>query len=151
MIGTASFDVRHLCFEITETAAITNFSDAKAFIDDVRRLGVKISLDDFGAGASSFGYLKSLPVDFLKIDGQFIQDLLSDKLDHAAVRCFREVASLIGVKTIAECVETEDVREALADIGIDMIQGYLVHRPEPLEQFEEFAKSRSGFGANAPI
>ena len=142
MIRQATFDVRCLCFEITETAAITNFSDAKAFIDDVRALGVRIALDDFGAGASSFGYLKSLPVDFLKIDGQFIKDLLNDPLDNAAVRCFREVAGVIGVRTIAECVETEDVRDALAAIGIDMIQGWLVHRPAPLEDsFAAYAAS----------
>jgi EAL domain-containing protein (putative c-di-GMP-specific phosphodiesterase class I) len=134
MIGQASFDVGCLCFEITETAAITNFSDAKAFIDDVRGLGLKIALDDFGAGASSFGYLKNLPVDYLKIDGQFIKDVLSDALDNAAVRCFQEVAGIVGVKTIAECVETEEVRDALIGIGIDLVQGYLIHRPAPLEQ-----------------
>ena len=134
MIRHAGFDVGCLCFEITETAAITNFSEAKSFIDEVRALGVKIALDDFGAGASSFGYLKSLPVDYLKIDGQFIRDLLRDALDNAAVRCFREVAGIVGVRTIAECVETEEVRGALAGIGIDFVQGYLIHRPEPLER-----------------
>jgi diguanylate cyclase (GGDEF)-like protein/PAS domain S-box-containing protein len=133
MVAHAGFEVRHLCFEITETAAITNFSDAKVFIGEMRSLGVKIALDDFGAGASSFGYLKSLPVDYLKIDGQFIIDLLDDALDNAAVRCFREVAEVVGVTTIAECVERRDVHQALREIGIDMAQGYLIHRPEPLE------------------
>ena len=136
MLRLAAFDLRQLCFEITETAAITNFSDAKAFIDEMRALGVRIALDDFGAGASSFGYLKTLPVDYLKIDGQFITDLLTDELDHAAVRCFNEVATIVGVKTIAECVETEEIRLALTDIGIDMVQGYLIHRPEPMERFD---------------
>ena len=131
-IRAASFDVRKLCFEITETVAITNFADAKQFIDEVRAMGVKVSLDDFGAGASSFGYLKHLPVDFLKIDGQFITGLLDDALDDAAVRCFREVARVVGVTTIAEFVERTDIRELLRAIGIDMAQGYLIHRPEPL-------------------
>jgi len=132
-IKLAQFDVRKLCFEITETAAITNFGDAKVFIDEVRRLGAKVALDDFGAGVSSFSYLKTLPVDFLKIDGQFITDLLDDKLDEAAVRCFHDVAKVVGVRTIAEFVEREDVLTALREIGIDMAQGYLVHRPEPIE------------------
>jgi diguanylate cyclase (GGDEF)-like protein/PAS domain S-box-containing protein len=134
MIRRAPFDVSRICFEITETAAITHMADARAFIDDVRALGVKIALDDFGAGASSFGYLKSLPVDYLKIDGHFITNLLEDELDHAAVRCFCEVARVVGVKTIAEFVENDAVRQELRAIGVDMAQGYLVHRPEPLER-----------------
>jgi EAL domain-containing protein (putative c-di-GMP-specific phosphodiesterase class I) len=132
MIERAKFDVSKLCFEITETAAITSIGDAKLFIDEIRRLGAKVALDDFGAGASSFGYLKTLPVDYLKIDGQFITDLLEDKLDEAAVRCFQEVAEVVGVKTIAEFVEREDVLAALEQIGVDMAQGYLIHRPEPI-------------------
>lgn len=131
-ITQAKFDICTLCFEITETAAITNMGDAKIFIDEVRRLGAKIALDDFGAGASSFGYLKTLPVDFLKIDGQFITDLLEDRLDNAAVKCFHDVAKIMGIKTIAEFVERKDVLDALQTIGIDMAQGYLIHRPEPL-------------------
>jgi EAL domain-containing protein (putative c-di-GMP-specific phosphodiesterase class I) len=107
--------------------------DARQFVDEVRRLGAKVALDDFGAGASSFGYLKNLIVDFLKIDGQFITDMLEDKLDEAAVRCFNEVARVAGVTTIAEFVERQDVLEALHGIGINMAQGYLIHRPEPLE------------------
>lgn len=132
LIKLAKFDVRKLCFEITETAAITCIAEAKVFIDDVRKLGVCIALDDFGAGASSFGYLKTLPVDYLKIDGQFITHLLDDALDNAAVRCFRDVAKVVGVKTIAEFVERDDVRQSLQEIGIDLAQGYLIHRPEPL-------------------
>ena len=134
MIRRAPFDVGRICFEITETAAITHMADARVFIDDMRALGVKIALDDFGAGASSFGYLKSLPVDYLKIDGHFITNLLVDELDHAAVRCFCEVARVVGVKTIAEFVENDAVRQELRAIGVDMAQGYLVHRPEPLER-----------------
>lgn len=132
IITQADFDVSKLCFEITETAAITNLGDAKLLIDDIRRLGVKVALDDFGAGASSFGYLKTLPVDFLKIDGQFVTDLLEDALDYAAVRCFQDVALVMGVKTIAEFVEREDVLATLKNLGVNYAQGYLIHRPEPL-------------------
>jgi diguanylate cyclase (GGDEF)-like protein/PAS domain S-box-containing protein len=133
MIKQAKFDVRRLCFEITETAAITNFADAAQFIEEMRSHGIQIALDDFGAGTSSFGYLKILPVDYLKIDGQFITNLLEDDLDRATVRCFHDVARVIGVRTIAESVERQDVSDALQRVGIDMIQGFLVHRPEPLD------------------
>ncbi len=122
-----------LCLEITETAAITNPADAATFIQAVRALGVKVALDDFGAGASSFGYLKSLPVDYLKIDGQFIRDLVTDKLDRAAVRCFVDVAKAIGVETVAEFVDDPAVLHHLHEIGVDFAQGFLMHRPEPIE------------------
>jgi diguanylate cyclase (GGDEF)-like protein/PAS domain S-box-containing protein len=132
MIRNARFDVRHLCLEITETAAITHLAEARTFIEEVRSLGVKVALDDFGAGASSFGYLKQLPVDFLKIDGHFIKHLLVDEIDNVAVRCFCEVAKVMGIRTIAEFVEQEAVRDKLLVIGVDMAQGYLIHRPQPL-------------------
>ena len=132
LVRDSTVDISKLCFEVTETAAITNLADAIVFIDEMRALGVRISLDDFGAGASSFGYLKTLPVDYLKIDGQFIRDVVHDKLDHAAVRCFRDVAKVIGVKTVGEFVENEAILEELRVIGIDYAQGYLIHQPEPL-------------------
>jgi diguanylate cyclase (GGDEF)-like protein/PAS domain S-box-containing protein len=131
-VARAPFDPRVLCFEITETAAITHLADAASFIDGIRRLGVKVSLDDFGSGVSSFGYLKSLAVDYLKIDGQFIRQLVDDALDRATVRCFRDVANVVGVRTIAEWVEEPATREVLRELGIDYLQGYLAHRPEPL-------------------
>ncbi len=134
MIRTATFPAEKLCFELTETAAITNIGEAKLFINAVRALGVKIALDDFGTGASSFSYLKDLPVDFLKIDGHFITHLLSDKLAYAAVNCFKDVAKIMNIPTVAEFVEREDVRLALEKIGIDMIQGHLIHQPEPLAE-----------------
>ncbi len=132
LIRQSALDLRKLCFEITETAAITHLAEARSFIEELRSMGVKIALDDFGAGASSFGYLKSLPVDFLKIDGHFVTHLLEDELDYAAVRCFCEVAKVVGVRTIAEFVERQDVCDALAGLGVDLAQGYLMHRPEPL-------------------
>ena len=123
-----------LCLEITETAAVTNMADASAFIDQVRALGVRIALDDFGAGASSFGYLKNLNVDLIKIDGQFIRDVLDDPLDDVAVRCFVEIARVVGVKTVAEFVDRVEVLDRVRAIGIDFAQGYLLHRPEPIEK-----------------
>ena len=124
---------QRLCLEITETAAVTNMADANVFIGQVRALGVRIALDDFGAGASSFGYLKNLTVDLIKIDGQFIRDLIDDPLDDAAVRCFVDVARVVGVKTVAEFVDRPEVLDRVRGIGIDFAQGYLLHRPEPLE------------------
>lgn len=132
LIQTLSLDCSKLCFEITETAAITNLAEANAFIESMRMLGVKFSLDDFGSGVSSFGYLKHLSVDFLKIDGQFIRDLLDNKIDQATVKCINEVAKVTGKKTIAEWVEAESVESLLRDIGIDYSQGYLRHKPAPL-------------------
>lgn len=123
-----------LCFEITETAAITNLADAAIFIEQVRSLGIKVALDDFGAGASSFGYLKTIPVDFLKIDGQFVRDVVTDPLDEAAVRCFADVARVVGVKTVAEFVDQASVLARLTEIGIDFAQGYLLHKPEPIDR-----------------
>jgi diguanylate cyclase (GGDEF)-like protein/PAS domain S-box-containing protein len=123
-----------VCLEITETAAVMNMADAASFIRHVRALGVRIALDDFGAGASSFGYLKSLAVDYLKIDGQFIRHLLDDALDQAAVRCFVEVARVVGLKTVAEFVDQPRVREKVREMGIDYAQGFLVHRPAPIDE-----------------
>jgi diguanylate cyclase (GGDEF)-like protein/PAS domain S-box-containing protein len=121
-----------LCLEITETAAVTNQADAAIFVRQVREAGVRVALDDFGAGASSFGYLKSIPVDWLKIDGQFIRNLVDDDLDQAAVKCFVDVAKVMGLQTIAEFVDQPAVLDRLSEIGVDFAQGYLIHRPEPV-------------------
>jgi diguanylate cyclase (GGDEF)-like protein/PAS domain S-box-containing protein len=122
-----------ICLEITETVAITNMADATLFIQQVRSAGVRVALDDFGAGASTFGYLKSLPVDYLKIDGQFVRDLVTDPLDEAAVRCFADVARLVGVQTVAEFVESAEILSRIKEIGIDFAQGFFLHRPQPIE------------------
>ncbi len=124
---------QRLCLEITETAAITNLADATTFITQVRALGVRIALDDFGAGASSFGYLKTLPVDLIKIDGQFVRDMVEDRLDDAAVRCFADVARVMGVPTVAEFVDRPEVLARLREVGVDFAQGYLLHKPQPLD------------------
>jgi len=121
-----------LILEVTETAAITNLVDAARFMGQARDLGLRTALDDFGAGASSFGYLKKLPLDYLKIDGQFVRDVLTDPLDAAAVRCFVDVARVVGLRTIAEFVETEAQLQHLAVLGVDFAQGFHIHRPGPL-------------------
>jgi diguanylate cyclase (GGDEF)-like protein/PAS domain S-box-containing protein len=124
---------RRLCMEITETAVITNLADAAFFIEQLHTVGVRVALDDFGSGASSFGYLKSLPVDSLKIDGQFIRDIVGDPFDEAAVRCFVDIAKLARMKTVAEYVDDAAVLERLNAIGLDFAQGHLIHSPEPID------------------
>jgi EAL domain-containing protein (putative c-di-GMP-specific phosphodiesterase class I) len=130
-----------LCLEITETAAVTNLADAAVFIDQVRQQGVKVALDDFGAGAASFGYLKTLRVDTLKIDGQFVRDLVDDPLDEAAVRCFANVAQVMGLTTVAECVDKPAVLDRLHAMGVDFAQGFLLHEPAPIGELLEPASA----------
>ncbi len=122
-----------LCFEITETAAISDMVKARHFIDELKILGCKFSLDDFGSGLSSFGYLKTLPVDYLKIDGMFVRDIIKDPFDEAMVQSINNVGQLMGLKTIAEFVESEEIMQRLADIGVDYVQGYYIGKPEPLQ------------------
>ncbi len=141
LVAAGAAVCRCLCLEITETAAVTNMTDAALFIEEVRALGVRIALDDFGAGASSFGYLKSLKVDLLKIDGQFVRDVIDDPLDDAAVRCFVDVARVVGVKTVAEFVDKPEVLARMKEIGVDYVQGFLLHRPEPIERVLDLALS----------
>jgi len=127
------FPTAKLCFEITETSAITHLGDSATFFEALRRLGAKISLDDFGSGMSSFGYLKNLPADFLKIDGQFMRNLIRDPINQVTVRAICDVARATGKITIAEWIENADVAEMLQGFGVDYGQGYFWHRPEPLE------------------
>ncbi len=122
----------HLCFEITETAAVSNLATAVEFIETLKQRGCRFALDDFGAGLSSFAYLKRLPVDFLKIDGSFIRDIAVDPISRAMVRSINDIGHVMGKQTIAEFVENEDVREQVEALGIDFLQGYGIARPEPL-------------------
>lgn len=122
-----------ICFEITETAAINNFARAGSFISAVRELGCKLALDDFGSGMSSFAYLKKLPVDFLKIDGMFVKDILEDRIDLAMVRSINEIGHVLNLKTIAEFVENADILEELNVLGVDYAQGYHIAKPSPLK------------------
>jgi diguanylate cyclase (GGDEF)-like protein/PAS domain S-box-containing protein len=121
---------RMICFEITETAAIENLDQAIAFIDDMRTLGCTISLDDFGSGLSSFPYLKTLHVDYLKIDGAFVRNMAEDAIDCAMVETINRVGKIMGVKTIAEYVEVRGVLKKLGELGVDFAQGYDIHVPE---------------------
>ena len=124
-----------LLFEVTETAAITHLHMAQNFIERIRQLGCRFALDDFGSGMSSFGYLKHLPVDHLKIDGSFIQDIVDDPINYAMVKAIREVATTMRVKTVAEYVENDEILDQLKLIGIDYGQGHGIERPRPLESF----------------
>ncbi|MCH8959725.1 MAG: EAL domain-containing protein, partial [Proteobacteria bacterium] len=104
-------------------------------IKRLKNLGCCFSLDDFGSGLSSFTYLKTLPVDYLKIDGHFITNLATDPVDQAMVRAICEVADTMGIKTVAERVETEETMKKLAEIGVDYAQGYHIARPKPVSEF----------------
>jgi diguanylate cyclase (GGDEF)-like protein/PAS domain S-box-containing protein len=122
-----------LCFEITETTAISNLATAMEFIHELKQHGHRFALDDFGSGMSSFSYLKHLPVDYLKIDGAFIRDMLGNGVDETIVRAINSVAQRMGIETVAECVESAAVFECLRGIGINHGQGYGLILPRPLE------------------
>ena len=121
-----------LCFEITETAAITNLSTAIHFMNVLKKLGCSFALDDFGSGLSSFSYLTSLPVDYLKIDGAFVMDIDKDPMHYAMVKSINEVGQVMGIKTIAEYAASESIIHCLREVGVDNAQGYAVARPIPL-------------------
>ena len=125
-----------VCFEITETAAIANIDAATEFIHELKRLGCRFALDDFGSGLSSFAYLKNLPVDYLKIDGSFVRDMDTDAVDCAMVSSIYQLASVLGIKTIAEFVENDIILKKLADIGVEYAQGYGISKPMPLQDVD---------------
>lgn len=121
-----------LCFEITETAVITNMSQAVFFMDELKKRGCRFALDDFGSGLSSFHYLKTLPVDYLKIDGQFIGNINTDPVDRSMIEAICKVARALGILTIAERVETAEVFHELPSLGVDFAQGYFIARPKSI-------------------
>jgi diguanylate cyclase (GGDEF)-like protein/PAS domain S-box-containing protein len=123
-------DAAKICFEITETAAVANFSQANRFIQALKELGCKFSLDDFGTGLSSFGYLKHFPVDFLKIDGSFVREILHDPIDREMVRSINEIGHLTGKLTIAEFAENAEIIQMLRSLGVDYAQGYGIAQPQ---------------------
>ncbi len=131
-LRTSGVEPERICFEITETAVIANLERAKHFIQSLRQRGCKFALDDFGSGLSSFGYLRSLPVDFLKIDGLFVKHMSKDPIDYSMVEAIHQVGKVMGITTIAEFVEDSATLEMLREMGIGYAQGYEVHRPEPL-------------------
>jgi Amt family ammonium transporter len=123
-----------LCFEVTETAAISNLTSAEHFMRTLQRFGCEFALDDFGSGLSSFGYLKHLPVEYLKIDGAFVKEMLDNLIDDSMVDAINRIGHIMGLETIAEFVENDQVLHRLKSIGIDYAQGYGICRPYPIEQ-----------------
>jgi EAL domain-containing protein (putative c-di-GMP-specific phosphodiesterase class I) len=126
----SGLDASKICFEITETAAVASFSQANRFIHSLKELGCKFALDDFGTGLSSFGYLKHFPVDFLKIDGSFVREILRDPIDREMVRSINEIGHLTGKQTIAEFAENAEIIQMLTSLGVDYAQGYGVAQPQ---------------------
>ena len=125
-----------LCFEMTETAAMSSLANAKHFVRELRERGCRFSLDDFGSGLSSFIFLKNLPVDFLKIDGQFMHNVAHDRVDRGLVEAIAQIGQTMGIRTIAERVDSAEVLARLADIGIEYAQGHHIAAPQPVENLE---------------
>jgi EAL domain-containing protein (putative c-di-GMP-specific phosphodiesterase class I) len=123
-----------ICFEITETTAVTSLSQATEFMVALQEQGCRFALDDFGVGVSSFTYLKHLPVDFVKIDGSFVVDMLQNPVNHAMVEAIHNIGHILGKKTIAESVESLEILDALGAVGVDYAQGFAIARPEVFGQ-----------------
>jgi diguanylate cyclase (GGDEF)-like protein/PAS domain S-box-containing protein len=124
-----------ICFEITETVAIANLGKAAGLIKDLKSLGCRFALDDFGSGMSSFAYLKSLPVDYLKIDGAFVKDIADDPIDFAMVEAFNRIGHVMGLQTIAEYVANDSILQKVRSLGVDYAQGYFIAKPKPILDF----------------
>jgi EAL domain-containing protein (putative c-di-GMP-specific phosphodiesterase class I) len=133
-LAGSDIDPGNLVLEITETAAIASMDEARAFAESLTGLGCRFALDDFGAGFGSFFYLKYLPLDYLKIDGEFIQNLTRSAVDQRMVRAMVDIAGGLGLRTIAEFVESEATLELLREYGVDFVQGFHVGRPRPLDE-----------------
>jgi EAL domain-containing protein (putative c-di-GMP-specific phosphodiesterase class I) len=125
--------IRDMGFEVTESAAVSNIVKAQAFINKLRERGCRFSLDDFGAGLSSFAYLKSFKVDTLKIDGSFIRDIVENRISESMVAAITQVAKVMELETVAEYVETKQAELLITRLGVDFAQGHLVGKPIPLE------------------
>ena len=134
-ISDSRVPAEKLCFEITETAAIANLSNAKIFMSELKEKGCCFALDDFGSGLSSFAYLKNLPVDYIKIDGAFIRDLLVDPVDSEMVIAINRLGHVMDKQTIAEFVENNETLNMLKKIGVDYVQGYGISKPKPIRMF----------------
>ncbi len=127
---------RALCFEITETAAVKSLAGVIYIMRQLKGRGCKFALDDFGSGLSSFMYLKTLPVDYLKIDGQFIAQVATDPVDRSMVEAICKVGRALGIATVAECVEDKAVLNELERIGVNYVQGYFMATPQPIAQLD---------------
>ncbi len=133
-LQSAGVSGEHICFEITETAAIANLRRAVHFMTELKAIGCRFALDDFGSGLSSFAYLKNLKVDYLKIDGGFVKDMVEDPIDCAMVEAITQIGHVMGIQTIAEFVESDAILSALGRLGVDYAQGYWVAAPRPLDE-----------------
>ena len=133
LIDHYNVDPELICFEITETIAITNQSNAVRFMNILHGIGCHFSLDDFGSGLSSFGYLRTLPIDTVKIDGYFVKNMELDAANVSVIEAINNIAHGFGLKTIAECVEKQEQLDSLKEIGIDYFQGYFIQKPIPLD------------------
>ena len=131
-----------ICFEVTEKAILSNVQHAQRFIEVLHGIGCEFSLDDFGSGLGSFSSLKHLPIDYLKIDGSFVRDMVDNTVDCAMVSAIHHLGRVMGVKTIAEFVENETILEKLAGIGVDYAQGYGIGRPRELDADEPVCRSK---------
>lgn len=129
----SGFPANKICFEITETAAISNLAHAETFMRKLKARGCRFSLDDFGSGWSSFAYLKSLPVDYIKIDGLFVRDIIDDPINSAMVKSINEIGHVMNKKTIAEFAENQQILDRLKGLNVDYGQGYGIRKPEPME------------------
>ncbi len=130
-----------VCFEITETAAMSSMTRAVEFMQRLRSVGCKFSLDDFGSGMASFGYLKNLPVDFIKIDGSFIRNIETDPVSYSIVRAVTDIGHQLGLKVVAEWVADERARDLLRGLSVDYAQGFAIHRPEAALCFRDPPKA----------
>ncbi|HEY5738429.1 MAG TPA: EAL domain-containing protein [Gammaproteobacteria bacterium] len=148
-LTSSDIDLRQLCFEITETAVVENVEKSVDFINSMKRLGVKFSLDDFGTGLSSFSYLKQFPVDFLKIDGEFVRDIIEDDKSYVFVRSMTEVGHALEMKVIAEFVESDTMFNKLREANVDFIQGYQVGKPVDIQTLVEQRLTSVNYAGNA--
>ena len=133
-LDSTSVPVQKLCFEITETSAIANLNNAIALMSELHSRGCSLALDDFGSGFSSLAYLKTLPFDYMKIDGMFVKGITVDEQDLAMVKLINEIGKTMGMKTVAEFVESDEIRQQLVKVGVDYVQGYAIDVPRPIDQ-----------------
>lgn len=135
---------KYVCLEMTETAAMVNFNETLELLTSLKQLGCTIALDDFGTGFSSLSHIRELPLDYIKIDGVFVQEIHNSELDQALVKSVAEIAKVLQIKTVAEFVDSEEALEMLGKLDIDYAQGYLFSKPEELsidDNSSEFAKA----------
>jgi EAL domain-containing protein (putative c-di-GMP-specific phosphodiesterase class I) len=132
-IDASGVPATSICFEVTESAAVSSREKAQAFIDTLKKRGCSFSLDDFGAGLSSFAYLKNFNVDILKIDGSFIRDIAENRISESMVAAITQVAKVMELETVAEYVESEETRKLIADLGVDFAQGHAIGKPINLD------------------